>query len=213
MSLGATLRGGLDALGLPLPDSAQRQLLAYLELLAKWNKTYNLTAIRDPEKMISHHLLDSLAVLPHLPTGALADVGSGAGLPGIPIAIAEPGRSVTVNDASHKKAAFLQQAIIELRLANAQVHVGRAQAWRPVQQFACVIARGFAELAEFIATCRHLAAPGGVLAAMKGVYPSAELGRVPADADCRDVRRLAVPLLDAERHLVLCRCGSQAWRG
>lgn len=207
MSPRAALRVGLDRLGLPLADAAQGKLLAYLELLAKWNKVHNLTAIRDPETMISHHLLDSLAVLPHLPPGALADVGSGGGLPGIPIAIAEPARAVTVNDASHKKAAFLQQAIIELRLANAQVHVGRVQAWRPAQRFACVIARGFAELADFIAACRHLLAPGGVLAAMKGIYPAEELARVPAGADCRDVRRLAVPLLDAERHLVLCRCG------
>ena len=204
----AALRSGLDALALPLVDEAQDKLLAYLELLAKWNKTYNLTAIRDPGKMISLHLLDSLAVLPHLPSGPLADVGSGGGLPGIPIAIAQPARRVTLNDASHKKSAFLQQAIIELRLSNAQVHVGRAQAWRPAEKFACVIARGVAELAQFIAVCRHLVAPGGVLAAMKGAYPAAELERVPAHADCHDVRRLAVPLLDAERHLVLCRCAS-----
>jgi 16S rRNA (guanine527-N7)-methyltransferase len=203
----AALRTGLDRLGLPLADAAQGKLLAYLELLAKWNKVHNLTAIRDPERMVSHHLLDSLAVLPHLPSGALADVGSGGGLPGIPVAIAEPARAVTVNDASHKKAAFLQQVIIELRLANTQVHVGRVQAWRPAQKFACVIARGFAELADLIAACRHLLAPGGVLAAMKGVYPAEELARVPAGTDCRDVRRLTVPLLDAERHLVLCRCG------
>jgi len=202
----AALRGGLEALDLPLPRDAQEKLLAYLDLLAKWNKTYNLTAIRDPDKMISHHLLDSLAVLPHLPPGALADVGAGGGLPGIPLAIAEPARRVTLNDASHKKAAFLRQAVIELRLANAEVHAGRVQAWRPAQKFACVIARGFAELADFIATCRHLVAEGGVLAAMKGVFPAAELDRVPAGVDCREVRRLRVPLLDAERHLVLCRC-------
>jgi len=199
------LHRGLKELGLPLAQDAQAKLLAYLALLAKWNKTYNLTAIRDPDKMISHHLLDSLVVLPHLPQGALADVGAGGGLPGIPIAIAEPERRVTLNDASHKKAAFLQQAIIELRLANADVHVGRVQAWRPAQKFACVIARGFAELAEFIAACRHLLAPEGVLAAMKGVFPAAELARVPAGVNCRDVRRLQVPLLQAERHLVLCR--------
>ncbi|HET9733776.1 MAG TPA: 16S rRNA (guanine(527)-N(7))-methyltransferase RsmG [Burkholderiales bacterium] len=202
----AALRGGLETLGLPLPGDAQDKLLAYLELLAKWNQTYNLTAIRDPDKMISHHLLDSLAVLPHLPPGTLADVGSGGGLPGIPLAIADPARRVTLNDASRKKAAFLQQAIIELRLANAEVHAGRVQGWRPAHKFACVIARGFAELAELIATCRHLIAPGGVLAAMKGVYPEAELERVPGGTDCRDVRRLRVPLLDAERHLVLCHC-------
>jgi 16S rRNA (guanine527-N7)-methyltransferase len=202
----SALRGGLEELGLPLAKDAQEKLLAYLALLTKWNKTYNLTAIRDPDKMISHHLLDSLAVLPHLPQGALADVGAGGGLPGIPIAIAEPERRVTLNDANHKKAAFLQQAVIELHLANADVHVGRVQAWQPAQKFGCVITRGFAELAEFIAACRHLVAPGGVLAAMKGVFPAVELERVPADTNCRDVRRLQVPLLGAERHLVLCRC-------
>lgn len=202
----AALQRGLNALALALPGDAREKLLAYLELLAKWNKTYNLTAIRDQEMMISHHLLDSLAVLPHLPPGPLADVGSGGGLPGIPLAIAEPARRVTLNDANHKRAAFLQQAVIELRLSNADVHVGRVQAWRPVQGFACVITRGFAELADFISACRHLLAPGGVLAAMKGVFPQAELERVPVGAECRDVRRLQVPLLEAQRHLVLCHC-------
>jgi 16S rRNA (guanine527-N7)-methyltransferase len=192
----------------PLPEGADRKLIVYLELLAKWNKTYNLTAIRDPIKMVSHHLLDSLAVLPHLPTGPLADVGSGAGLPGIPLAIAEPTRRVTLNDSSHKKTAFLQQAVIELKLANANVHAGRAQAWKPAQPFACVIARGFAELALFIDSCRHLLRADGVLAAMKGTYPAEELSRLPAGAECRDVRRLQVPLLGAERHLVLCRCAA-----
>jgi 16S rRNA (guanine527-N7)-methyltransferase len=202
----AALRHGLTELGQPLAEAAQDKLIAYLELLAKWNKTYNLTAIRDPLQMISRHLLDSLAVRPHLPAGTLADVGSGGGLPGIPLAIAEPARRVTLNDANHKKAAFLQQAIIELKLANADVHTGRVQAWRPASPFGCVISRGFAELAQFVASCRHLVRDGGVLAAMKGVYPRDELNRVPAGADCRDVRRLQVPSLGAERHLVLCRC-------
>jgi 16S rRNA (guanine527-N7)-methyltransferase len=202
----AALRRGLADLGQPLEEAAQQKLLAFLDLLAKWNKTYNLTAIRDPLQMISHHLLDSLAVLPHLPAGTLADVGSGGGLPGIPLAIAAPERRVTLNDANHKKAAFLQQAVIELKLANADVHTGRVEAWRPASPFACVITRGFAELAQFIGRCRHLVRKGGVLAAMKGVYPKEELDRLPAGADCRDVRRLQVPLLDAERHLVLCRC-------
>jgi 16S rRNA (guanine527-N7)-methyltransferase len=204
----AALRRGLDKLSLTLPEEAQDRLLGYVALLAKWNKTYNLTAIREPEKMLSHHLLDSLAVLPHLPAGPLADVGSGGGLPGIPLAIADPGRRVTLNDANQKKSAFLQQAVIELRLSNADVHAGRVQGWKPAQRFACVITRGFAELADFISACRHLLAPGGTLAAMKGVFPQAELDRVPDGADCRDVRRLRVPLLDAERHLVLCRCGA-----
>jgi 16S rRNA (guanine527-N7)-methyltransferase len=198
------LRHGLTELGQPLAEAAQDKLIAYLELLAKWNKTYNLTAIRDPLQMISHHLLDSLAVRPHLPAGTLADVGSGGGLPGIPLAIAEPARRVTLNDANHKKAAFLQQAVIELKLANADVHTGRVQAWRPASPFACVISRGFAELAQFVANCRHLVREGGVLAAMKGVYPQDELNRVPAGAGCRDVRRLQVPSRCAARHHVLC---------
>lgn len=206
----AALERGLGELALALPAGASEKLMSYLQLLAKWNKIYNLTAIRDPLQAVSHHLLDSLAVLRELPdrTGALADVGSGAGLPGIPIAIAEPARSVTLNDANEKKGAFLRQAVIELGLANATVHMGRVEDWRPEEGFAVVISRGFASLVDFLAGCRHLVAPTGVLAAMKGVYPSDELGQVPADCDCHEVRRLKVPMLHAERHLVLCRIGS-----
>jgi 16S rRNA (guanine527-N7)-methyltransferase len=203
----AVLERGLGELAIALhPDSIQK-LLAYLNLLEKWNRTYNLTAIRDPVKVVSHHLLDSLAVLRELPdrVGALVDVGSGGGLPGIPLAIAEPGRRVTLNDTNEKKGAFLRQAVIELRLSNAEVHVGRVEEWRPSALFAVVISRGFASLVDFLAACRHLAAPGGVLAAMKGAYPEAELSQIPSDCDCRDVRRLTVPTLDAERHLVMCK--------
>lgn len=204
----AALDRGLGELGLALPEGAAEKLIAYLELLAKWNKTYNLTAIREPVQAISHHLLDSLAVLRELPGGSLADVGSGGGLPGIPVAIADPGRSVTLNDSNRKKSAFLRQAIIELGLANAAVHVGRAEQWHPAERFAVVISRGFSSLAAFVAASRHLAAPAGVLAAMKGAYPADELAELPAGCDCKDVRRLEVPLLGAERHLVLCRTGA-----
>ena len=206
----AALQRGLAELALALPAGASEQLLAYLDLLAKWNKTYNLTAIRDPLQAVSHHLLDSLSVLRELSdrAGALVDVGSGGGLPGIPIAIADPERRVTLNDVNQKKAAFLRQAVIELGLRNAEVHVGRVEAWRPAERFAVVISRGFANLVDFLAACRHLAAPAGVLAAMKGAYPLAELAQVPADCDCHEVRRLQVPLLEAERHLVLCRVGA-----
>ena len=206
----AALHRGLSELALALPPGAPEKLIAYLELLAKWNKTYNLTAIRDPLQAVSYHLLDSLAVLPELSdrAGALADVGSGGGLPGIPLAIAEPARRVTLNDANEKKGAFLRQAIIELGLGNAAVHIGRVEDWRPAERFAVVISRGFASLVDFLAACRHLAAPAGVLAAMKGAYPREELDQVPADCECRVVRRLQVPLLGAERHLVLCRVGA-----
>jgi len=206
----AALDRGLGELALALPDGASGKLMSYLDLLAKWNRIYNLTAIRDPLRAVSHHLLDSLAVLGELSdrAGALADVGSGGGLPGIPIAIAEPARPVTLNDASETKGAFLRQAVIELGLANATVHVGRVEDWHPAEGFAVVISRGFASLVDFLAGCRHLVAPAGVLAAMKGVYPGDELAQVPADCDCREVRRLKVPMLAAERHLVLCRIGS-----
>ena len=205
----AALERGLVELALVLPSGASDKLMAYLGLLAKWNRTYNLTAIRDPLQSVSHHLLDSLAVLRELSdcVGTLVDVGSGGGLPGIPLAIADPARRVTLNDVNEKKGAFLRQAVIELGLSNATVHVGRVEDWHPATGFAVVISRGLASLADFLARCRHLVAPAGVLAAMKGVYPHDELAQVPADCDCREVRRLKVPLLNAERHLVLCRIG------
>ena len=192
---------GLGELALALPASAREQLIAYVALIEKWNRTYNLTAIRAPLSMVSHHLLDSLAVLPHLPMpsarAALADAGSGAGLPGFPLAVARPDWRVTLAEANQKKAAFLRQAVIELGLSNVEVYEGRVEAWRPAARFAIVISRAFAELAEFIAACRHLVEPGGFLAAMKGTPPGEKTG-------C-EVFRLKVPLLDAQRHLVLCR--------
>lgn len=202
------LQRGLGELAFALPAGAIEQLLAYVELLAKWNRTYNLTAIRDPVQMVSHHLLDSLAVLPHLPLRAgerLADVGSGAGLPGIPLAIARNDCAIVLNDSSHKKAAFMRQAIIELGLRNAEVHEGRAQAWRPALRFAVVISRAFAGLAAFVEACRHLLAEGGVLAAMKGSHPREELAALPRGVRCEPVVALRVPLLAAQRHLALCR--------
>lgn len=210
MTPAAALQRGLGELALALPAGATDKLLAYLDLLAKWNKTYNLTAIRDPLQAVSVHLLDSLAVVRELSgrTGALADVGSGGGLPGIPLAIAEPSRRVTLNDSNEKKGAFLRQAVIELGLSNADVHVGRVESWQPAERFAVVISRGFASVVDFLSACRHLAAPGGVLAAMKGVYPADELAQIPSGCECGDVRRLKVPLLDAERHLIFCKVGT-----
>jgi len=200
----AALELGLAELGLALPDAARAQLMDYVTLLAKWNRTYNLTAIDDPLRMVSHHLLDSLVVLPHLPMrgdASLADVGSGAGLPGIPLAMARPEWRVVLAEASDKKCAFLRQAALELGLRNVEVHQGRVEQWRPARAFAVVISRAFAELERFIAACRHLVAPGGVLAAMKGA-PPADLGA------CRLIA-LRVPLLDGQRHLVLCPSSSR----
>lgn len=200
-----TLAHGLAGLGMTLPLEATRKLLAYVDLLAKWNRTYNLTAIREPERMVSHHLIDSLAVLPHLGEGSLVDIGAGGGLPGIPIAIAQPGRKVSLNDSNQKKAAFMQQAAIELDLSNVEVHVGRAEEWHPSIRFDGAISRAFAELGDFIAACRHLVRPGGFYAAMKGVYPHDELMKLPADVRCEVPVELAVPLVEGARHLVVCR--------
>ena len=207
MSSKDALAAGLDGLGLVLPAEACRKLLAYVELLAKWNRTYNLTSIREPGRMVSHHLIDSLSVLPHLGTGSLVDVGAGGGLPGIPIAIADPTRRVTLNDSNHKKGAFMQQAVIELGLENASVHVGRAEAWHPPERFDGAISRAFAELGDFISSCRHLVRSGGYFAAMKGVHPHDEIARLPSGVNCLQPIRLSVPLVDGERHLVLCREG------
>jgi 16S rRNA (guanine527-N7)-methyltransferase len=205
---------GLGELALTLPVDAREQLLRYVALLAKWSRTYNLTAIRNPLEMVSQHLLDSLAVIPYLPMpsgdAVLADVGSGAGLPGIPLAIARPAWRVTLNDASQKKCTFLRQATIELALRNVEVQEGRVEAWLPARRFEVVISRAFAELASFVSACRHLVARGGALAAMKGTYPGDELGRLPACCRCDEAFPLRVPLLDAERHLVLCRVENQA---
>jgi 16S rRNA (guanine527-N7)-methyltransferase len=197
----AALDRGLGELALELPPGACERLLEYVALLVKWNRTYNLTAIREPLAMVPHHLLDSLSVLPHLPLAAqavrLADAGSGAGLPGIPLAIARPGWQVTLAESTQKKAAFLRQAAIELALGNVAVHEGRVEAWRPQPRFDLVVSRAFAALADFIAACGHLVVPGGTLAAMKGASPK----QVPAG--CTSIP-LQVPLLEAQRHLVLC---------
>ncbi|HEY3078082.1 MAG TPA: 16S rRNA (guanine(527)-N(7))-methyltransferase RsmG [Burkholderiales bacterium] len=202
----AALERGLEELELALPASTCDQLIAYVMLLAKWNRSYNLTAVRDPLAMVSQHLLDSLAVLPHLPLQAarVADVGTGAGLPGIPLALARPQWHVALIESNQKKAAFLRQAMIELSIANVEVHAGRAEEWQPQERFGLVTSRAFAELAAFVAACRHLLAPGGTFAAMKGKQPQAEIERLPPDVRLRSVLRLRTPLREAERHLVLC---------
>jgi 16S rRNA (guanine527-N7)-methyltransferase len=202
----AALERGLEELELALPASTRDQLIAYVTLLAKWNRSYNLTAVRDPLAMVSQHLLDSLAVLPHLPpqTARIADVGSGAGLPGIPLALARPQWHVAMIESNQKKAAFLRQAAIELGMGNVEVHEGRAEDWQPQERFGLVTSRAFAELAAFVAACRHLLSPGGTFAAMKGKNPQAEIKRLPPDVRLRSVLRLRTPLREAERHLVLC---------
>jgi 16S rRNA (guanine527-N7)-methyltransferase len=201
--------GRLQALSpIALPADAADKLAAYLELLAKWNRTYNLTAIREPERMVTHHILDALAVLPHLPARAglrVLDVGSGGGVPGLPLAIARPEWSVAVLDSNHKKGAFLQQAVMELDIANAEVVIARVEDYAPETLFDIVISRAFADLATFAESSAQHVAPEGLLVAMKGVYPDEELDGLPATLRVLGTPALAVPGVVAERHLVIMR--------
>lgn len=206
-AIAVDLGDGIDALGLALDARQRKQLADYLALLAKWNKTYNLTAIRDPARMVTHHALDSLAVLPHLPAAPglrVLDVGSGGGLPGIPIAIARPHWRVVMVDPNHKKAAFLTQAAIELGLSHAVAYAARVEDLRSEAPFDIVISRAFADLATFASTSASHLAPHGMLVAMKGVHPAEEISEVK-DAFAVEPIAIAVPGLDAARHLVFMR--------
>jgi 16S rRNA (guanine527-N7)-methyltransferase len=197
------LTRGLAALGLDLPVAAQEKLLTFAALLGKWNKVYNLTALRDETQVISHHLLDSLAVLPHLGNAKrLADIGSGGGLPGIPLAIARPDLHVALVESNQKKSAFQQQAKIELGLANVSVHCERVEAWQPEEKCDVVISRAFSDLAEFVRLSGHLLAEGGTLLAMKGVHPYEEIAQLPAGWRIAGVTPLQVPGVEGARHLV-----------
>ncbi|MEQ1775447.1 MAG: 16S rRNA (guanine(527)-N(7))-methyltransferase RsmG [Burkholderiales bacterium] len=198
-----TLADGLAQLNLSLPPATQQKLLDYVALVQKWNKVYNLTAVREAEKMLTHHLLDSLAVVPHVATAkTILDVGSGAGLPGIPLALALPDAHVTLLDSNHKKAAFLNQVVIELKLSNATVVCERVEKYQQKQLFNVVVSRAFSDLPEFVALAGGLVAPGGMLLAMKGVHPFEEIAQLKGAFQLSGVTPLAVPGLDAERHLV-----------
>jgi len=209
--LQALLDRGLDGLGLALPGDARQKLVRYVALLERWNRTYNLTAIREPERMVTHHLLDCLAALPALDRLAggrpiaLLDVGSGGGLPGIPLAIARPGWQVTMVEPVHKKGAFLTQAIAELGIANARVAVVRVEDLVAPAPFDVVISRAFSDLATFAAAALGHVARDGRLVAMKGVHPDAELADLPAGVEVEATPALSVPLLEGARHLVVMR--------
>ena len=206
MSPAAQLEQGLTALGIDLSPAAQEKLLAYAALLYKWNKTYSLTAMREQDKAVSHHLLDSLAVLPFVPAGSLLDVGSGGGMPGIPLDIACPELQVTLLDSNSKKSAFLRQAAIELALPNISVHCGRVEQYHPAIGFTAITSRAFSELADFVSLSRHLVAPNGCWLAMKGVWPHEEIERLPEDIKVDAVHHLVVPGVEGERHLVVLSC-------
>ena len=204
MSDADILRAGAAKLGLELDEDTQTQLLAYVELLFKWNKVYNLTAIRDKSEMVSHHLLDSLAVVPHLWSGRWLDVGSGGGMPGLVLAIVKPDWRFTLLDSNTKKTSFVQQAVIDLGLKNVSVHSGRVEDWRPDYRFDGIISRAFAELGDFLAVSRHLIAPNGRWAAMKG-QPELELAGVTKGFEIENIVSLKVPGIEAARSLVIAK--------
>ncbi len=195
------LEQGLRAMALDV--ALAPPLLAYLTLLVRWNKTYNLTAIRDPQEMVTRHLLDSLAMQPFVEAGTLADLGTGPGLPGIPLAMARPQLQVTLVESNGKKARFMREAVRQLGLGNARVAECRAEALDEPGAFDNVTARAMDTLAGIIAVGGHLLRPGGRLLAMKGQYPHEEIAQLPAGWVVREVRPLQVPGLVGDRHLVI----------
>ena len=213
MNANELLDRGLRHLNARLPAPAASALLDYLALLEKWNRTINLTAIRERERMVTQHLLDSLSVLPFLPSAShrLADIGTGAGLPGIPLAIARPDLQVTLVEPNQKKVAFLRQAKLELGLGNVEVQGSRVEDLAAAPGFEVVISRAFADLPDFVKVGERLVAPGGCLIAMKGLVPYEEMARLPAHASS-EVRAVTVPELVATRHLIVVRFGTPAAR-
>lgn len=200
-ALRPALENGLAQLA--LDPALAGPLLDYLALLVRWNATYNLTAVRDPADMVARHLLDSLAMQPFVrDIATLADLGTGPGLPGIPLAIATPSLQVTLVESNGKKARFLREAARQLRLPNLQVAEARIEAFQPGATFAAITARALATLPQILALGGHLLAPGGRLLAMKGVHPDAEIAALPAGWALAASHPLRVPGLDADRHLV-----------
>lgn len=199
--LSQRLRAGLTTLQLDLSDSTIEQMLDYVELLVRWNTAYNLTAVRDAGEMVTRHLLDSLAVLPYVSGNHLADLGTGAGIPGIPLALAKPEIEVCLVDSNGKKARFLREAVRHLKLGRTRVEECRVESVEG--QFDCVTARAFATLADMLACGGHLLSADGRWLALKGRFPQDELDNLPVGFSIEAVHRLDVPGLDAERHLVI----------
>lgn len=192
-------QAGLDELNLTLSDEQIDRLLSFIGLIHKWNRAFNLTSIRDLEAMVSLHLLDSLAVLPYVAGQKVIDIGTGAGLPGIPLAVGRPDKTFTLLDSNSKKTRFVQQAVLELKLTNVQICHGRVEGFTSEQLFDTVITRAFTNLPDMLKMTGHLIAPGGVLLAMKGQYPEQELRQIGGGATVIPIR---VPGIEAQRCLI-----------
>ena len=202
-ALAQILANGIDELKLDLDDKQQEQLLDYLALLFKWNSVYNLTSVREPMQMMTHHVLDSLAAVSAFNSANnVLDVGAGGGLPGMVLAISRPGMKVSMIDTVHKKTAFLTQVKAELGLANVTVYTMKVQDLQPPQKFDVITSRAFADLSDFVNWSGHVLAEGGQFIALKGTAPPEEQERLPAEWKVTELRPITVPGLQAERHLV-----------
>ena len=201
--LAPILEAGMQQMGVEYSSEQRDMLLTYLQLLMTWNKAYNLTAIRDPGEMIKLHLLDSLAVLPHVAGRRLIDVGTGAGLPGIPLAIMCPERDFTLLDSNGKKTRFLFQARCDLGLSNLKEINSRVENHRPEVPYDAVLSRAFTSVADMVKKCSHLLSPEGLFLAMKGKFPQSELSEVGKDYKVNASHTLQVPGVDGERHLIV----------
>lgn len=196
------LEQGIDKLGLDIPSATVDRLLQYLELIQKWNRVYNLTALKDSGQMLSHHILDSLSIIPYVKGNTILDIGSGAGLPGIPLSLVFTERHIVMLDGNAKKTRFIQQAITELGLKNAESVHSRVEDYTASEGFDTVVSRAFSSLSDFVRMALPLMKDSGQLLAMKGRYPAQELEDLPTEIRTEAVHRLEVPLLDSERHLV-----------
>jgi 16S rRNA (guanine527-N7)-methyltransferase len=196
------LARGAAALGIALSHQQLARLLGFLDLLARWNRRFNLTAIRDPMAMVSHHVLDSLAVAPYLQGESILDLGTGAGLPGLPLAIAEPSRRFWLLDSNGRKVRFVRQAVLDLGLTNVEPVQSRIESYRPGRKFSTIVTRAVASTPELHAQTVPLLASPGLLLVMKGRYPGEELAHPALAALDLAIRSLNVPLLDGERHLI-----------
>ncbi|HEX8545258.1 MAG TPA: 16S rRNA (guanine(527)-N(7))-methyltransferase RsmG [Pseudomonas sp.] len=199
------LSRGAQELGVNLSEGQHTQLLAYLALLIKWNKAYNLTAVRNPDEMVSRHLLDSLSVVPFIAGPRWLDVGSGGGMPGIPLAILFPEMKVTVLDSNGKKTRFLTQVKLELKLDNLEVIHSRAESYQPAVPFTGIVSRAFSSLEDFTGWTRHMGDTDTRWLAMKGLHPADELVALPADFYLDSAQALTVPGCQGQRHLLILR--------